>query len=165
MRDRGAAKAKTAIRVMTSAAAIVADVRRSIELLTDCDEPAATRTAAALSRWLAGEDDFHQALGLPSDWRMRVRVAARDEALHSLMNLHPDLDNESLAERIVAGVARANPGSPRLDGSEIGYFQDLTSLDLPGVSRLRRVLADLRGCHGAGLSHNQSSPSARNRST
>lgn len=139
---------------MTSAADIVAKLRSSIALL---DEHGGDHgcAAAVLTRLLAGRR-AHQALGLPSDWCMRIRVAARDKALLSLMNLHPDLDNESLAERIVAGVGSGNPGTAT--GTESGYFQDLALLKLPGVSRLRRILADLRGCHGAGLSHNKSSP-------
>jgi hypothetical protein len=148
---------------MTSAAAIVADVRRAIELLAERNDPAGTRIATALDRWIRGQA-FDQALDLPTDWRVRVRIAARDAALRSLMTLHPELDDKALAEHIVAGVRRVTRIAARPDG-EGGHFQDLAHLDLPGVSRLRRVLAELRGYQGACNSHNQSSPSARNRRT
>ena len=100
---------------MNAAAAIVADIRRAIELLADSADPAATRTAAALDRWIRGET-FEQSLDLPTDWRMRLRISARDAALRSLIALHPELHDEGLAERIVAGARRNNRTAVRPDG-------------------------------------------------
>jgi hypothetical protein len=145
---------------MTSAATILADIRRIAELLaepaatrvaTALDDAAAMRIATALSRFIRSEN-FDQALGLTTDWRMRQRFAAREAALRALIDAHPQLDSEPLARQIIAGVDRAlRVDGTRPDGID-GYHHDLARLDLPGERQLRRIIADIRGhqdtCNG-----------------
>src|SRR5258708_26312087 len=115
----------------------------------------------ALDRWIRGEA-FDQALDLPTDWRMRMRVAARDAALSAIEALHPALDDKSLAACIVDGVDRARRGT-RPDGAA-GYFHDLVLLDARLSPRhWRRLIAAARGQQDTGNGHDQPSPSARNR--
>jgi hypothetical protein len=127
--------------VSAGAAATLADLRRAITLLAEIGDAAATRTADALTRWLAGED-FDQAAGLPSDWRWRVRIAARDQALGALCDLRADLTARALARLILGDPV--NRGARR-DGWR-GYLDDLRRAD-PDLSdrQLRRLIGELRG--------------------
>lgn len=128
-----------------SDAAIVADVRRSIEQLAELDDSAATRTAAALSRWLAGED-FDCAAGLVPGWRSHLRLSARDRALAALVAMHTDLDASCLAAWIVEGLERvAAAGGTRPDGAE-GYLVDLARAECTLSKRQwRRLIRGHRG--------------------
>lgn len=139
---------------MTDVAATIAAVRHARELLADCgDDPAATRVAQALDRWLKGED-LAEALDLPGDWRQRLRVGARDRALAELSRVHGDLDCSTLAERIVVGLSRAHAGRRR-DGS-LGLIDDLAAAGCSlSARRLRQLIGDIRrgqqtACDGHG---------------
>src|SRR6185437_15776480 len=132
---------------MTSTS-IITDVRAAIELLAASDAAGAQRVAGALDQWLRGVP-FEPALGLLSDWRLRLRLEARDRALEAIEALHPHLDTTSLARRIAAGVDRARQSATRPDGVE-GLCWDLVQAGAEvGARQLRRLLTELRGHHGA----------------
>lgn len=129
---------------MTGAASIVADLRRAIELFAEIDDPAATRTAEALSRWLAGED-FDSAAGLVPGWRRTLQQQARDTALAALIALRPDLDDSALAAEIATGIDCAPDSGPRPDGLT-GHCFDLARAGCNLSARhWRRLVADARG--------------------
>jgi hypothetical protein len=127
-----------------NAAAIVADFRRAIELLAELSDPGATRTAATLSRWLAGED-FESAAGLLPHWRSHLRLTARDLALAALAAMHSDLDDSALADRILGGFDRL-AGRMRPDGAD-GYLADLVRAgDVLSKRQWRRLIRGHRSC-------------------
>jgi len=142
------------------AAAILADFRRAIALLAEIDDRAATRTAEALAQWLAGEE-FDSAAGLAPGWRRHVQQTARDVALRALVALHPDMDAQALARRIVAGIARAaRIRGVRPDG-EAGLFYDLARLEEQLRERSwRGAIAEIRGKHNPCGRHDAVRPSA-----
>jgi hypothetical protein len=143
---------------VTAAAAIVADVRRAIELLAERNDPAGTRIATALDRWISGEG-FDQAFGLPTDWRQRLRFATRDAALRALEAMHPNLDAQSLAERIVEGIDRVSRSDSARPDGESGYLHDLAVIDAHLSTRhWRRLVTDLRGHQEACNGHDKSAP-------
>lgn len=130
-----------------TAAAVVADVRRAIELLAELDDPAATRTAAALSRWLAGEE-FDAAAGLVPGWRSHMRLTARDRALAELVAMHSDMNASELAVWILEGLERvaASTNGARPDGAD-GYLTDLVRAGRnPGKRQWHRLITEAR-CH------------------
>jgi hypothetical protein len=132
---------------MSRVDSIVADVHAATAVLVAADDPAATRVAAALARWHAG-DDFEAALGLPSDWRWRLRIAARDRALAELSRLRADLSDRQLATLITEHVSRHPADGPRPDGVP-GYLHDLVRTGCPGWRHLRRLIAGHRAaCDG-----------------
>ena len=140
---------------MTEAAAIIAQFRRAIALLAELDDPAATRIAAALDRWLAGED-LESAAGLAPGWRRSLQLAARDAALSALVARHPGKDAQALARQIVAGVRRAaRVRGVRPDG-EPGLYRDLfRAADAELSERHWRRL--IRGQRAACNGHDQAS--------
>ncbi len=128
---------------MSAASAIVSDIRCAIEQLVDLDHPAATRTAAALMRWLAGQD-FDAAAGLLPGWRETVRQKARDVALDAILRLHPGASSNALADLIARGVMRARrlKRGLRPDGID-GYLQDLARAGCVHSARhWRRLVAE-----------------------
>ncbi|MGA8094768.1 MAG: hypothetical protein WB823_10950 [Steroidobacteraceae bacterium] len=130
---------------MTDDLTILADMRRALVLLAELNDPAATRTAAALTSWLAG-DSFDSAAGLAPGWRSHQRVAARDRALRALSEMHPEIDVTNLARRIARGLAReaARRREVRPDG-EAGHLHDLVRTDACLSERhLRRILTEIR---------------------
>ncbi len=130
---------------MTDLAATIAAVHAAIQTLADADH---IKVAEALSRWLvSSSESFDSALELPTDWRQRLRVAARDRALVELSRLHGDEDCSRLADRIAAGLLRARPGARRRDGS-LGFIDDLAAAGCSlGARQLRRLIADIRRGH------------------
>jgi len=132
---------------VTSAAAIVADFRRAIALLTEHDDPAATYIAAALSRWLAG-DHFESAAGLVPGWRSYLRLTARDRALGTLVTMHASINASELADWIVEGlerVAASTVAAVRPDGAD-GYLWDLVRVGCVLSRRQwRRLIVGHRG--------------------
>ncbi len=130
---------------MTGAASIVDDVRRTVDLLVDLNDPAALRTAQALARWLSGED-FESAAGLVPGWRRFLQLKARDLALEALMDLHAGLDAKALADRILEGIERASrTRGIRPDGAD-GHYHDLGRLDIRlSVRQWRRLIGESRG--------------------
>jgi hypothetical protein len=78
-----------------------------IVLLADIDDPAATLTAEALSRWLAGED-FESACGLVPGWRRYLQQTVRARALAALVVARSDLNDCGLGAWIAAGVERSS---------------------------------------------------------
>jgi len=129
---------------VTDAAAIVANLRRAIAVLAELEDPAATLTAEVLTRWLAGEGTMEAAAGLPTDWRRRLEIAARDRALNALAETRADVDPTILANWI-AGELRRGVGNTRRDGA-LGYIDDLARLNCGGLGarNLRRLIADIR---------------------
>ena len=126
------------------AAPIVTDIRRAIELLVAADDPAATKTADALTRWLAGEASFDGAAGLSPGWRRGLQQATRDAALEALIRLNPELNDQALGQRIAYGIAGAKDGI-RPDG-ELGHYHDLARNDRDTAARTwRRLVGKLRG--------------------
>ncbi|MFZ1905220.1 MAG: hypothetical protein WAU56_07495 [Steroidobacteraceae bacterium] len=126
-----------------TAAAIIADVRRAIALLVEFGDPAATRTAEALTRWLAGED-FDSAAGVAPGWRAEVERAARHAALSALAAQGFD------ARAIARGIARASRTRIRPDGVD-GVLWDLSRVGAQlSEGHLRRLLAQEREhCKGS----------------
>jgi hypothetical protein len=155
---------------VTSAATIVADVRRIAELLaepaatrvaTALDDAAAMRIATALDRFIRSEN-FDQALGLTTDWRMRLRIDARDRALDELVKHFPSFSVNALARHIAASVRQARGAGARPDGIA-GYIWDLRTLDCPSERHLRRLLTDRVGQRDAGDGQLVSPPCPRKR--
>jgi len=124
---------------------IVSDFRRTLELLAELDDPAATRTAAALSRWLAGED-FDSAADLVPGWRSYLRLTTRDRALAALVAIHTDMDASTLAAWIAEGLERVGCArGVRPDGAD-GYLVDLARAGcILGKRQWRRLIAEVRG--------------------
>ena len=145
---------------MTSAAAIVADLRRSIEWLAERDDPAMTRVAAILRRCLAGED-FEMAADLPPGWRRQLQQQSRGAALCALLRLYAGLTDSDVARRIYAGVARAGRKHGDRPDGEAGYFFDLMRLDerLSG-RRWRALITEHLGHCNACVSQQSVVPSA-----
>jgi hypothetical protein len=146
---------------MSSVSDTVADVSHAVELLGLIAErekdPAAARVGWVLKRWLAGEA-FEAAAGLPTDWRWRLQIEKRDQALAELARLRADLDPANLARWIRAELPRAARSSAvRRDGA-LGYVDDLARSGCGGLGdrNLRELLGDIRGrgkreacdCHG-----------------
>jgi hypothetical protein len=132
---------------VTDAAAIVAQLRRAVELLAEIDDQATTAVAAALSRLLSGEAaTFEKAAGLVPGWRRRQKLRARDIALGALLKLHPDIKTSDLAEKIVAGVdsARRMHGI-RSDAAEGVYRDLLLAGDTLGSKQWGRLIDQIRG--------------------
>jgi hypothetical protein len=136
---------------MTDVAATVASFRRAVELLAELDDPAATRTAAALSRWLAGED-FDSATNLPPGWRHHVQQKDLDATLQALVALFPNLAYAALARRIVAGLKRAGSARGARPDGERGLYHDLAHAGFDTTeSTCRRRLAEIAGKRNAVL--------------
>jgi hypothetical protein len=131
-----------------TAVAIVADLRRGIELLAGLNDPAATRTAQVLTRLLAGED-FAAASNMVPAWRSYLRLTARDSALAALMVAHRDMSANALADWIVAGLERvAAARGVRPDGAD-GHLADLIRAGCTLSKRQwRRLIGEVghRGC-------------------
>jgi hypothetical protein len=143
---------------MSAAEAIVADIRRAIVLLAELNDPAATRVAQLLERWLAGED-FVSAAGLPSDWRARLQLAARDQALAELVRIRTDLEPAPLAAWIVAELRRRARRRTRRDGA-LGYVDDLARVSCGRSARnLRRLITAIRGQRNRCNGHDGQAPS------
>ena len=144
-----------------TAAAIIADVRRAIALLAELDDPAATRTAEVLTRWLAGEA-FETAAGLAPGWRNALQMFARNAALAELVSLHPELDVSAIARLITAGIERAaRTHGVRPDG-EAGLMRDLSRLEKrPRERTWRTAIAEIRGQRNARFGHDLPAPSAK----
>jgi hypothetical protein len=144
---------------VSGAASIVADVRRTVDLLVDLNDPAALRTAEALTRWLSGED-FESAAGLAPGWRRFLQLKARDLALAALVALHDGLDDKTLAHRILEGIERASRvRGIRPDGAD-GHYQDLSRLDIRLSARQwRRLIGETRGHRGSVNGHDSVAPS------
>ena len=143
---------------MSGAASIVRDLRHSIELLAELDDPAALRTAEALTRWLAGEH-FDSAAGLLPGWRRHLQQLARDSALAALVAMHPHLDDLNLSRKIVAGVNRAaRTRGIRPDGVA-GLLHDLARIDSRLSERQwRRLIGKTRGHLDYRNGHDAGSP-------
>jgi hypothetical protein len=130
---------------VTNAASIVADFRRAIALLAELNDPASTHAAAALSRWLAGEE-FDSAAGLAPGWRSHMRISVRDRALGALVAMHADMDDSALADWIVEGFERVATKSVRPDGAD-GYLVDLVRAGcILSQRHWRRLISGHRGC-------------------
>jgi hypothetical protein len=144
-----------------TAAAIIADVRRSIEILVDADDPAATRVGLALEAWLRGTD-LEASLGLMPGWRQYVRQKARAAALDGLLRMHPGVKDSALADLIIDGIERVDCTGIRPDGVS-GYFQDLKRAGCTiGNRQWRRDIAEAHrvGHQGDGMSKPIESPFA-----
>jgi hypothetical protein len=130
---------------MTDDAAIAAELRRAIALLAELDDAAATHAAETIARCLAGED-FDSAAGFAPGWRRELQQAARDAALQALLALHPELDAQPLAQRIVARVERAaRMRGIRPDG-EAGHYHDLARAEVHRAARTwRGLIGEARG--------------------
>ena len=125
-----------------TAATVVAEVRRAIELLAELDDPAATRTAETLSRWLAGEN-FDAAAGLVPGWRSRLRLTAQNRALAALVAIHPEMNDSALADWILEGLKRVAPDGIRPDGAD-GHLVDLARAGCAlGERQLRRLIGEV----------------------
>jgi hypothetical protein len=136
---------------VTDAADTVAQFRRAVELLAEIDDLAANMVAEAIATWLGGVD-FDTAAGLPSDWRIRERVAMRDRALRELLGFNPGMNARAVARRILADLPGCGRQKIRPDGAA-GHVHDLAALGLDLSERhLRRLITDLRGhqetCNG-----------------
>jgi hypothetical protein len=128
---------------VSRAAAIVADVRRVIAMLAEIDDPAATRIATAVDRWLGGES-LDSALGLVPGWRRHQKLTARAAAVKALVTRFPDLDAATMAKRIVAG-----------------RYRDLAQLrDDIGFDQWRRLIAEQREHCNNCNAHENAPPSA-----
>lgn len=124
---------------MTDASAIiVSDLQRALELLVDLGDPAALRTAEALTRWLAGES-FETAAGLSPGWRRELQQQTRDIALAALITLHPHSDDKALGRRIADGIKAAPRSGVRPD-AESGHYYDLARNDRDIAGRTWRYL-------------------------
>lgn len=130
---------------MSDAAAIVADTKHAIGVLTRRDDPAAVRVAAVLERWLAGQT-FDVAAGLLPGWRSHHRLTARDRALESLVKMHADMKASQLATWILASSARlAGCTDGVRPGGADGYVIDLLRAECSlSWRQWRRLIADIR---------------------
>jgi hypothetical protein len=135
---------------MTDIAGTVAAFRRVIDLLAQIDDLGATQTAAALSRWLAGET-FDQAADLVPGWRSHVRLAARDRALAELVKVHTSMADLDLAIWILDGLERVGRPEIRPDAAD-GHLFDLARAGrVPGRRHLRPLIAAARGHRADGM--------------
>jgi hypothetical protein len=89
-------------------AAIVTDLRRAIELLTEIDEPAATRAAEALSWWLAGEDFDHA-----EEVRRRVRTTTLFLTRKPICLGHGGQSYESMSTRKISAQCASSQVPPK----------------------------------------------------
>jgi hypothetical protein len=147
---------------MTDFADTIASIHRVVVLLAELDDPAATATAHVLRGWLGGQT-IEAAANLPTDWRSRLRIATRYQALAVLV---PKLSVASTKDKDLAQALHrlvqkelAYPSAVRPDGV-LGYVFDLARAGCPGERHLRRLIAEIRGHQVAGHGHDVPAPSA-----
>jgi hypothetical protein len=131
---------------VTSTAAIVDAFKHVIQDLADKrDDPNAVQVAAAMSRWINGQD-FDTAARLVRGWRSHLRLTDRNRALASLLKLHADMNASELAAWIVEGLQRvgASANGVRPDGAD-GYLADLVRAGRnPGKRQWHRLITEAR---------------------
>lgn len=143
----------------------LAAIDTAIALLASAADPEATLVATALRRWHDGES-LDTAMGLPTDWRDRARIAKRDRALQELVKTNPELDATGIARHILRELPGCTRQHIRPDG-QLGHIFDLAALEFrPSERHLRRLLTQVRGQQRECNGHDSSSRSrARPRRT
>jgi hypothetical protein len=132
-----------------SVAGTLAAVDRAIAVLGASADPEAIRVGDALKVWRKSALSLDAALGLPSDWQTRKRVAARDRAIQELVKHSPGMHARGIARKILANLSYCAQLNDRPDGW-LGHVHDLAGERVELSERhLRRLIrGHQRACNG-----------------